>query len=618
MYKIYLRFIIYFLIFGAVVAIGTSIVNHTLQSKNLKEEIRKDAIHSAESKLELTDIYLDHIEQDLYSLKNNPLFLEYLENASSTNSAAIKKLFLNIVMANKDYFQLRFINTEGKELIRIDKDRNTDKTFIVDDKNLQDKSKRYYFSETLKRKDIDYWYSKLDLNVEHGQIEQPLRPTLRIATRVRFQDKCRGLVIINIDMSHLLKSLKNSNEFHVYIVDKDGYFITHPNDTKSWSRYLGTDHTFMSEFSYADPQEFLGTKNYREDNLYSYSLEKQFKNNEVLHLILQTRSEYLSLLKQDDYKLTLYLALLIFLISIPTGLLIAIKPTKIQDTLNCTLNDNLKKTEIIDKYVLMFTTDKNGLIQSISTAMCNLTGYERSELIGKKSSILKSGYTSPEIYKELWSTINNGTAWNGEVQDKNKQGDLFWLDTTILPLFDDNKNITGYMSISSDITSKKLFQLISEHDKLTNIYNRYKLDQVLEEELHRAQRYNVPFSLIMLDIDHFKSVNDTFGHQVGDSVLIELTKLLRTNIRNTDAIGRWGGEEFLIVCTNTDLNGAKDLAENLREKVATYDFATVGHKTSSFGVASYIEGDNVDSLLKRADDNLYKAKDSGRNKVVST
>lgn len=615
--KIYLRFIIYFILFGAIVAVGTSIVNHTIQSKNLQKEIVQNAIHAAETKTELTKLYLHHVEQDLYSLANNPLFLEYLENPSSSNTTSIKKLFLNIVMANKDYFQLRFINTDGKELIRIDREKDSNKILIVDDKNLQDKSKRYYFSETLKHKDIDFWYSKFDLNVEHEKIEQPLRPTLRIAKRVRFQDKCRGLVIINVDMSQLLQSLKNSKEFNIYLVDKDGYFITHPDENHSWSRYLGNQHTFTSEFSNENPKQFLEAQNYHGDNLYAFSLEKLFKNNEKIHLILQTRSDYLSLLKKDDYKLTAYLALLIFLISIPTGLFIAIKPTQIQDMLNRTLNDNLKKTEIIDKYVLMFTTDIHGEFKSISTAFCNLTGYERSELIGKSSSILKSGNTSPEDYKALWDAISNGKVWSGEIQDKNKHGDLFWLETTILPIYDDNNAVNGYMSISSDITNKKLYQLISEHDKLTNIYNRHKLDKVLEEELLRVQRYQIPFSLIILDIDHFKLVNDTYGHQVGDSVLIELTKILRHNIRGTDTIGRWGGEEFLIICPNTELSGAEDLAEHLRKKIASYDFTTVGHKTSSFGVASYIEGDDVDSLLKRADDNLYKAKESGRNKVVS-
>lgn len=139
---------------------------------------------------------------------------------------------------------------------------------------------------------------------------------------------------------------------------------------------------------------------------------------------------------------------------------------------------------------------------------------------------------------------------------------------------------------------------------------------MLEDEINRVQRYQTALSLIILDIDYFKSVNDTFGHQVGDSVLIEMSNILQENLRNTDLLGRWGGEEFLIICPHTDINGTKELAEHLRLKIEKYDFKVIGHKTSSFGVTSFKAGDTIESLLKRADDNLYKAKENGRNQVV--
>ncbi|MDH4943769.1 diguanylate cyclase [Sulfurimonas sp. C5] len=616
--KIYLRFIIYFLLFGLVVSFATFFINSIVQSKNITKEIRKNAQHFVEAQENMSRLYIHHLEQDLYSIINNPLFLDYIKDSSVENLTLVQKLFLNVLMANKAYFQLRFINSQGKEVIRIERQKGNNKAFIVDEKNLQDKSQRYYFKETIKHEHGTYWYSKLDLNVEHEKIEEPYRPTMRISIPVTFKNKSQGLVIINVDMSDLLHLLQTSNEFYVYLVDKEGYFILHPDNKKSWSRYLGTKYTLMNEFVNETPKKFLQNESYQRDNMYSFSLEKVFKNGEDIHLVLRTHDNYLASLHEDSSKLTLYLALLIFFISVPTGIIIAFKPAKIQEALHRTLNENLKKTDIIDKYVLTFTTDTDGRFNTISTALCNLTGYERSELIGEKASIFQSGNTSHETYRKLWDTISSGNAWHGELQDKNKDGDLFWLETTILPLYDEHHIFTGYMSISSDITSKKLYQLISEHDKLTNIYNRHKLDKTLEEEFQRVARYNVELSLIILDIDHFKSVNDTYGHQVGDSVLIELTKLLRTNIRNTDIIGRWGGEEFLIICTNTNLKGAYDLAEHLREKVAAYNFTTVGHKTSSFGVAAYSEGDTIESLLKRADDNLYKAKESGRNKVVST
>jgi diguanylate cyclase (GGDEF)-like protein len=156
---------------------------------------------------------------------------------------------------------------------------------------------------------------------------------------------------------------------------------------------------------------------------------------------------------------------------------------------------------------------------------------------------------------------------------------------------------------------------LSSTDALTQINNRVKLDALLSEEMARASRYQRSFSVILLDIDHFKKVNDTHGHLVGDAVLVRVATVLRENIRKSDAVGRWGGEEFLLVLPETDLHMACVLAEKLRLAIAETDFPTVGHKTCSFGLTAFIPGDSVTSLIERADGALYEAKRQGRNQV---
>ena len=156
---------------------------------------------------------------------------------------------------------------------------------------------------------------------------------------------------------------------------------------------------------------------------------------------------------------------------------------------------------------------------------------------------------------------------------------------------------------------------LSSTDRLTGLCNRLKLDEGLEEALALARRYATPFSLVLLDIDKFKSVNDTHGHQVGDTTLVELAGLLRRHVRETDLVGRWGGEEFLVVCTETGFDGAVSLAEHLRRNIAGHDFPVIGHKTSSFGVTEYRDGDGIETMVARADAALYRAKESGRNRV---
>jgi polar amino acid transport system substrate-binding protein len=165
------------------------------------------------------------------------------------------------------------------------------------------------------------------------------------------------------------------------------------------------------------------------------------------------------------------------------------------------------------------------------------------------------------------------------------------------------------------VKNEELLQ-ISIIDRLTRIFNRMKLEDALAEEIERGERYGRVFSVIIIDIDHFKSVNDTFGHNVGDTVLKEFSKILMENIRKTDTLGRWGGEEFLIVCPETMLDNARLLAENLREKVSVFTFTEVKNKTGSFGVAQYKKGETLEQLVARADEALYKAKTGGRNRVM--
>ncbi|WP_456402311.1 GGDEF domain-containing protein [Persephonella sp.] len=162
---------------------------------------------------------------------------------------------------------------------------------------------------------------------------------------------------------------------------------------------------------------------------------------------------------------------------------------------------------------------------------------------------------------------------------------------------------------------KERFKTMAEIDPLTGIYNKGKFNELLRFELERNKRYGRPLSIILFDIDHFKKINDAFGHQTGDYVLKTLAKIVSSNIRATDYFARWGGEEFVILAPETDLEGAQILAEKIRKSIEEYPFDVVGQVTSSFGVTEATSKDTVDSFVKRADAALYKAKDKGRNRV---
>lgn len=162
---------------------------------------------------------------------------------------------------------------------------------------------------------------------------------------------------------------------------------------------------------------------------------------------------------------------------------------------------------------------------------------------------------------------------------------------------------------------KNDLEKLATTDMLTQIHNRYSIMNILNNEMHRSKRYNTPLSLVIFDIDFFKKVNDTYGHDVGDKTLFSLSQLVQKNLREIDQVGRYGGEEFLIVLPNTTLNEAKVFTNRLRKDVEIYPFEIVGSITISLGLVEFQHNETLNELFKRADNLLYKSKGNGRNKV---
>lgn len=171
-----------------------------------------------------------------------------------------------------------------------------------------------------------------------------------------------------------------------------------------------------------------------------------------------------------------------------------------------------------------------------------------------------------------------------------------------------------YVVVFTDVTQ---LNRLATLDQLTQISNRFEFDKVLAHAHSVAQRYQKTFSILLVDIDYFKNINDTYGHLAGDEVLKSFSALLKQQIRDSDVVARWGGEEFMILLPNTTLDSARKMAESLRQRVEIHPFSQGMNVTCSIGVAEYMQGEKEDSLLKRVDEQLYKAKNNGRNQVVS-
>ncbi|GEM_PF-1344518 len=268
----------------------------------------------------------------------------------------------------------------------------------------------------------------------------------------------------------------------------------------------------------------------------------------------------------------------------------------------------------------VWEVDEHGTYVYSGEKVYNLLGYTPEEVCGKTPF----DFMPPEEAKRIGEIFKNIVSEQKpfsflENTNLHKDGHKVILETSGIPLHNEDGTLQGYFGTEHDVTKHKQIEeeikRLATTDPLTGIANRREFNTQLEKEIERSKRYATSFSLVMYDIDYFKRVNDTFGHDAGDTVLQTLTTLVKSNIRTVDIVARWGGEEFMILMPQSDGSTAAEAAEKLRQKIVEHPFEPVGNLTVSFGVAPFKPQDNSDTLVKRVDDALYQAKEHGRNRV---
>ncbi|MEA1917845.1 MAG: diguanylate cyclase [Campylobacterota bacterium] len=283
--------------------------------------------------------------------------------------------------------------------------------------------------------------------------------------------------------------------------------------------------------------------------------------------------------------------------------------------------ENRTYLEIVDKYLIASKTDIDGTITEVSKALCDMTGYSKNELIGQNHNILRHKDMPDSLYSEIWETIINGDVWEGEIKNSKKDGTFYWVNARISPVLGDDGSIVSYASIRTDITDKKLCEMLSITDFLTKLYNRRYLNEIFSKEISRASRENKKLGFVILDVDFFKQYNDTYGHKMGDNVLVAISKTLKESLsRASDYAFRLGGEEFGILVYDTDLDGFTQLIESIRCSIEALHVEHTSSTASSYVTASFggvvfhpTKISSEDVAYKTADNLLYKAKESGRN-----
>ncbi|WP_445778424.1 EAL domain-containing protein [Shewanella sp.] len=271
--------------------------------------------------------------------------------------------------------------------------------------------------------------------------------------------------------------------------------------------------------------------------------------------------------------------------------------------------------------ISMVLTDTNSKIEYVNSAFENTTGYSADEVIGQSASMLKSGLTPKSLYYELWQAIAAGKAWQGELQNRKKNGDIFWEHAHIAPIFDHTGVTKHYLALKQDVTQYKqqeekiLHQ--AHYDSLTGLPNRLLSLERLAQMINAAKMTHNKLAVLFLDLDDFKKVNDTLGHSVGDELLIQAAARLQNTIRSDDVVGRLGGDEFIILLNDIHDQSDIEVAANKLLQQFYSPFKLESRElvsTVSIGIALY-PNDSKDAkeLLRQADSAMYHSKEQGRN-----
>ncbi|MGM0639444.1 MAG: sensor domain-containing diguanylate cyclase [Pseudomonadota bacterium] len=268
----------------------------------------------------------------------------------------------------------------------------------------------------------------------------------------------------------------------------------------------------------------------------------------------------------------------------------------------------------------VLVTDREARIVFANAAFESLTGYRAADVMGKTPALLGSGEQSPDFYRKMWKALENNEAFQGRFINRRKDGSRYYVEQSIAPVLNPLGRRTHFISTSWQVDElverEKALHTMATQDKLTGLLTRRAGDEALHKAHHEHLANARPLSVIICDIDHFKTVNDTFGHLAGDRIIQLIARVINQQARSDDPTIRWGGEEFLIVL-QANRPAAMGLAERLRLAVEQLQDAEVGQVTLSLGVAEMLLGESIEQLLGRADGALYRAKRSGRNRVMS-
>jgi len=584
----------------------------------------------------------------------------------------LQQIFSSFLKTHPSYYQARFIGVAdgGREIVRLD--NRGGRIEITPPGMLQRKAGSDYFKATLSLRDGEVYLSEFNLNREEGIIQQPYLPTLRAVVPV-FDSSGRifGIVVINMDMSNFLGSAASGLPAGVqaYMTNMDGQYLYHTDAERFFGFERGGKDTIITDFPQirtmfdreapdylplqavamkteqylAAERIYFDTKDPARFLLLVYHMADAMSAAQITAIPLeQIAGGFAAMLLVSGVARQFLHRTFAPLEQIATaarkiadGDMAAMLPQNgngeiaaLRDALDAML-DKLQVAAIaFETHEAIMITDCHPKILRVNQAFHDITGYTEEEVIGHNPNILSAKSKPKAFYEEMWAAISREGKWSGEMLDKRKNGEVFPAWLTITAVTAPDGTLTHYVGSFFDITkSKEAEEEINRlvfFDPLTSLPNRRLMLDRLQQALANSTRSGRHGAIMFIDLDNFKAINDTKGHDIGDLILIEVARRLQSCMREGDTVSRLSGDEFVVMLQDigTEAEHVATQAEEVGKKI----LAAINqpylirdeeyHSTASIGVNLFADhATTPDTLLKTADIAMYQAKASGRNAI---
>lgn len=560
------------------------------------------------------------IEARLNVLQQAPEFRGFLESPTTRHQMKLENFWI-LTESYTEYFdRISYLSLDGLEKVRVDFDIKTQKYKVVSE--LQDESQRHYFKIIQAAQDSEVVIEGYDLEKQQGAYIKPYKPAYRLMQPVVLNKKRVGYLILSVDLfaqRDFILNIKPQFYFTSY-VNSDGFYVLSPQENLLFGQYIEAHKEANLKQQYPQlwksiEKNISGVWKNR-DYIYCY-----FKVDEKI----SSKSNFFVVVKQLDRHIIDKKALelnqnylIVHIIAWCFGVFLALatilyyiksKRSRLEDQLSLLAFNGMSAVII---------TDAHNRIVKANGAFTRITGYTESEVLGKKPKLLNSGYHDKTFYEKMWEALKEEGSWEGEIVNKNKQGQHYHELLSITTVKDGLGIATNYIGSFMDIGDQKKreeeLRDITLRDPMTGVFNRRHFDNMLLHHSNITARYHVTKGccIAILDIDYFKRINDSYGHSHGDEVITFFSEILSKRLRKTDIFARVGGEEFAIIMPFTQLYQAELLLEDIRiqiEKGDEYKF------TVSMGVVCMSKTLLNKQAYNAADKALYYSKKNGRNQV---